>query len=324
MTSASILDSDAQPYFLLEPQAENWETESLMKKPRALVSALSLVLFFVLTLGVRAQEPDAGAPLSKCDEHYAARADLSQVELAYQCYQAQAEEALTLGASVVRQTALEKSLLSAVWMINKSRPKKEDKSDGTPEKTEVRKKYLKGMQPIVESLNAEFPNAGSGPYWRAVFESFDCGEMVEEISIEKPDTVGQGLVCLFGRLGTIAGLLEQALNRDAAYHCAGPSRTLAYMHIELSKRAMSTPKAALKHATGAYTRSPLCSLNAVVYARALLMQQDKDREKKRARAKEILEKFVASDPYDPKQNDPSMIQEAIDDQVEARALLSTL
>lgn len=255
----------------------------------------------VLVLGLFASSAQADSV--DCDALYESRADLSQVAKAFDCYAERAEAS----KDVERRRSLEGQMLASVWLINKSRPAKD--SDDTAEKKAMRRGYIDRSLPQAIALAKEFPDSGSGYYWRAVFVSFDCGEA---------GFGAKGIQCIFSRLPQVNSDLENAMKLDPGYHGGGSERVMAYMHFEKSKWAQSTVARALEYAKKANQRAPLCTLNSIVLAKMLIAS------KLKTEAKTVLNQLLSLDPKNPAQVDPAFVQEAIDDQVDARALLEQI
>lgn len=255
------------------------------------------------SLAAHSARAQTDTPLAKCEAHYAARAELSNVVKAYDCY----AEAANAAKDVERRRALEGALLASVWVINKARAPKE--ADDTSELRALRRAWIDKSLPLAEALVTENAQTGSGFYWRAVFVSFDCGEA---------GFGPAGIACIVKRLGGVGSDLEQAFKLDPDYHGAGPERIQGYMHFEKSKWGQSSVNRAMEFVNKAVTRAPRCTLNAITLAEILLHDGQKER------AKEVLERLVKLDPKDAAQVDPAFIQEALDDQANARAKLQKL
>lgn len=262
--------------------------------------------FLVIALSTAAH---AAIDFVPCEQLYEARAQLAAVERAYSCFAEQAQQALQEGENAARRRALEKLLLSGVWIVNKNRP--EDGAPDTEGSRQTRLRWIQQSLNTAEALIKEFPDAGSGYYWRAVFVSFDCREA---------GFGAKGIACIFKALGAVEKDLNESLRLDPNYHGAGTERVLAYKG--LSEYQFGKPGSSLTrpsaYAKSAYERAPRCTLNALAYAKILLAQKKMDA------ARSLLEKVIALDPRNPTEVDPAFFQEAVNDQIEARTLLEKL
>lgn len=234
------------------------------------------------------------ADTTECDRLYAKRPELSSLLQSVDCYANAAKKALVVQDTALRKEALEKHALAAFYAAVQ------------PDAARHERQLTDAGLASSENLAREFPEAGSGPYWRASFRAKYCeirdrGKLI-------PTTIMK-------YLKAIKADMRAAMDREPAYHGYGPHRIYGIMYMMMPPIVGGDDRLAEQHLELAYRQAPEFPMNHVSYARVLIEVG------KKAQAKDVLESFVA---MTPEQLSPELRPETLADQREARKLLTEL
>jgi hypothetical protein len=272
-------------------------------------SARNVQVLFVLSFAFASRGLAADPSMEPCNSLWSQRPNLEQVEKASLCF---AEFAESLAgepapeALALRRVALEHELDAHFYIVHRS------------PRTELERKHIALGLEAVEFLLMDYPETGSGYYWRASFVTKDAERKDRGRTI--PNT-------MMAALPKIRKDLTTAMEKDPSYHRYGAYRVYGLMQVMAPKfPAGGNPVEGEAYLRKAYdsdwedAKKPELkvfpfSVNAIFLAQGLL------KVGKTEEARAVLQRLV--------EDDPSVYGElkrpdTLEDQALARSMLDSL